>query len=239
MSAKPGRERFPRRGMEMTRLETFTDAAFAFAATLLAISIDTVPSTYAELITALKGAPAFAASLAILLLYWRAHQTWSDRFGLQDLPSVLLTFGLIMVVMVYVYPLKIMFGSAFYFISNGWIPARFELESDVEFRVLLTVYGVGFFLLNGVISALYWHARRKREELAMSAAEVRDCLAESIAWLVVGTFGPLSILLAWTLPAEHVGLAAWLYMGLAIVGPLIAVVASRFEARHTSERARA
>lgn len=225
------RPEFPRRGSEMTRLETFTDAAFAFAATLLAISIDTVPGTFDELMEALKGAPAFAASLAILLLYWRAHQTWSDRFGLQDLPSVLLTFGLIMVVMIYVYPLKIMFGSAFHIISNGWFPSRFELKSHTEFRVLLTVYGIGFFLLNAIISGLYWHARRKGAALGMSPAEARDCAAESIAWLAVGAFGPVSILLAWTLPVRHVGLAAWLYMGLAIVGPLIGVGIARVEAR--------
>lgn len=223
--------RFPRRGTEMTRLETFTDAAFAFAATLLAISIDTVPGTYAELMEALKGAPAFAASLAILLLYWRAHQTWSDRFGLQDLPSVLLTFGLILVVMIYVYPLKIMFGAGFHFVSDGWIPSTFELDSWRQFRVLLTVYGTGFFLLNAIISGLYWHARRKRTALEMSTAEARDCAAESIAWLLVGAFGPLSIVLAWTLPDEHVPIAAWTYSALALVGPLIGIVIGRVEAR--------
>ncbi len=231
MNQGAGRPEFPRRGMEMTRLETFTDAAFAFAATLLAISIDAVPGTFDELMEALKGAPAFAASLAILLLYWRAHQTWSDRFGLQDLPSVLLTFGLIMVVMIYVYPLKIMFGAAFHFVTGGWIPSTFELNSYHEFRVLLTVYGTGFFLLNAVISGLYWHARRKRAVLGMSDAEVRDCAGESIAWLVVGAFGPLSILLAWTLPDEQVPVAAWFYSLLAIVGPGIGFVIGRVEAR--------
>ena len=70
-----GKDGHPRRGRHMTRLETFTDAAFAFAAAMLAISIDTVPQNYPELIDAIKGAPAFVASFAVLLLFWRAHQS--------------------------------------------------------------------------------------------------------------------------------------------------------------------
>lgn len=39
LSALPARRGFRQRGMEMTRLETFTDAAFAFAVTLLLIFV--------------------------------------------------------------------------------------------------------------------------------------------------------------------------------------------------------
>lgn len=210
----------PRRGQSMTRLETFTDAAFAFAAALLAISIDEVPESYPELIEALKDAPAFAASFAVLLLFWRAHQTWSDRYGLEDLPSVLLTFGLILVVMIYVYPLKIMFGAAFSAISNGWLPSSFALGSLDQFRVVLTVYGLGFFLLSGLISALYIHAWRLRDRLQMSPEEAFDTASESLAWFIVGLFGLFSILLGWLLPDAQVPIAAWIYCALIVYGPI-------------------
>jgi len=210
----------PRRGQSMTRLETFTDAAFAFAAALLAISIDEVPQSYPELVEALKDAPAFAASFAILLIYWRGHQTWSDRYGLEDLPSVLLTFGLILVVMIYVYPLKIMFGAAFNAISNGWLPSSFALESHDEFRVVLTIFGLGFFLLNGLISALYLHAWRLRQQLEMAPPEAFDTAAEILAWLIVALFGLISIALGWLLPDRHVPIAAWIYCALIVYGPV-------------------
>lgn len=209
-----------RRGQSMTRLDTFTDAAFAFAAALLAISIDEVPDSYPELIEALKDAPAFAASFAVLLLFWRAHQNWSDRYGLEDLPSVLLTFALILVVMIYVYPLKIMFGAAFHSISNGWLPSSFELESLHEFRVVLTVYGLGFFVLSGLISALYLHAWRLRSRLSMHPRESFDTASESLAWLIVALFGLFSVLLGWLLPATYVAIAAWVYCALIIYGPV-------------------
>lgn len=68
-AVKLGPDGHPRRGAQMTRLETFTDAAFAFAAALLAVSIDEIPGNYQELVEAMKGAPAFIASFAILFLF--------------------------------------------------------------------------------------------------------------------------------------------------------------------------
>jgi hypothetical protein len=232
MAATDATEAFPERGQEVTRLSIFTDAAFAFATALLAISIDDIPASYQELAAALKDGPAFIASLAILLLYWRAHQSWSKRFGLEDLGSVLLTFGLVTVVMIYVYPLKIMFGAAFHFMSGGWLPLNFSLASAAEFRGLLTIYGVGFIALNGIVAGLYFRAWRQRHQLQMSPAESFDCGAESVAWLLVGSFGLLSIVLAWTLPEDRLAVASWVYMLLIVAGPVIGIAQARLARRH-------
>ena len=221
----------PRRGREMTRLETFTDAAFAFAVTLLAISIDEIPNDYEGLLLALKGTPAFAASFALLLLYWRAHQNWSQRYGLEDLPSVLMTFSLVLVVMVYVYPLKIMFSAAFSFMSNGWLPASFELASLHQFRVFVTIFGIGMFTLSGLIAALYGYAWTKRDELEMHAAERFDTAAESFVWLAIGSFGLISITLAWLLPDSLLHLSTWVYWLLIVIGPVLDQVQDRLVSR--------
>jgi hypothetical protein len=233
MSASPTLDEAirPRRGRAMTRLETFTDAAFAFAVTLLAISIDEIPTTYDGLIEVLKGTPAFAASFALLLLYWRAHQTWSQRYGLEDLPSVLLTFSLVLVIMVYVYPLKIMFGAAFHSISDGWLPSSFELESYDQFRALVSIFGIGFFALSGLIAGLYGHAWTRRRALEMRPPEAFDTGAEAIAWLMVGGFGLMSLSLAWLLPDDKLYLSTWLYFLLIAFGPLFDLVQRRLARR--------
>lgn len=237
MAGASNAQTFPQRGLEVTRLSTFTDAAFAFAAALLAISIDDIPGSYAELMEALKDGPAFMASLALLLLYWRAHQVWSRRFGLEDLGSVLLTFGLVTVVMIYVYPLKIMFGSAFHFMSDGWLPLSFQLDTLHEFRGLLTIYGIGFIALNTLIAALYLRAWQQHEALNMSEIERFDCLCEVIAWLLVGSFGVISIVLAWTVPDGRLGIAAWIYMLLAAAGPAIGITHARIVERRLAATA--
>jgi len=55
----PPEPHFRWRGGEITRLEGFTDAVFAFAVTLLAVSLE-VPHTFQELPMAMKGFFAFA-----------------------------------------------------------------------------------------------------------------------------------------------------------------------------------
>ena len=48
------------RGLEVTRLDTFIDAAFAFVLTLLVISFDQIPSNYDEMMVAIKRIPGFS-----------------------------------------------------------------------------------------------------------------------------------------------------------------------------------
>ena len=113
LAAVPVKNGFRQRGMEMTRLETFTDAAFAFAVTLLVISVDDVPRSYDEFITALKQIPAFIACFLQLMLFWWGHHTWSRRFGLEDGTSMLCSLALVAAVLIYIYPLRVIFGAFF------------------------------------------------------------------------------------------------------------------------------
>src|SRR5690606_32797830 len=91
----------PDRGREVTRIEAFVDAAFAFAVTLLVISFDAIPDSAEALVEALKGVPAFAASFALLAMLWWTHADWSRRFGLDDGRSVLLSLLMVFLVLVY------------------------------------------------------------------------------------------------------------------------------------------
>ncbi len=88
------------RGLEMTRLETFTDASFAFAVTLLIISTGNIRKSYNEFVIALKDIPAFAASFLLFAFLWIGHRNWSRRFGLEDRYSALLSLVLVFTVLV-------------------------------------------------------------------------------------------------------------------------------------------
>lgn len=211
---------FLRRGRERTRLETFIDAAFAFALTMLVISIDSIPENIPQLVTALKNAPAFGTSFALIMVYWRAHQIWSERYGLEDLPSILLSSLLIFVIMVYVYPLKILFGTMFHELSGGWLDSRFTMDSYDDFRNLLIIYGTGFCVLNLSVAALYWHAWRMRSRLNLSELEKHLTRSEVIAWLIVACFGLSSVILACLLENVWSQIAAWMYWLLVIVMPI-------------------
>src|ERR1700719_5387732 len=73
---------FRLRGMEMTRLETFIDAAFAFAISMLVIAAQQIPDDIASLLAAFKNVPTFICSIAVLGIYWRGPWVWGLGFGL-------------------------------------------------------------------------------------------------------------------------------------------------------------
>ena len=99
MNQATRKDGFKNRGAEMTRLESFVDAAFAFAVTLLVIGGgDNIPANYAEFLVAMQQVPAFALCFASLAFFWYAHHMWSRRFGLDDPMSTFLSLMLIFVV---------------------------------------------------------------------------------------------------------------------------------------------
>ncbi|MCB1122989.1 MAG: DUF1211 domain-containing protein, partial [Verrucomicrobiae bacterium] len=149
------RKGFRLRGESMTRIEVFSDAAFAFAVTMLVISLSGIPGNYEELVEALKGVPAFAASFTQIMIFWAAHRSWSRRLGMDDPISTLITLGLIFVILVYVYPLRLMMTSFFSYISGGYFPSSFVVTSASEIAGLMIIYGLGVFLVAGSQWALY------------------------------------------------------------------------------------
>ena len=163
---------FRLRGIETTRMETFIDAAFAFAVTMLVISVGDIPNNYNELILALKGVPAFAASFAAVMLFWLGHRRWSRRYGLEDGTSVALSLGLIFLMLVYVYPLRLMFSAMGYWFSSGWLPSEFKVTSLMEMIGLFVIYGLGFSLMTGLMAFLFNRPRVLKDKLQLSNLEL-------------------------------------------------------------------
>ena len=214
---------FRLRGLEMTRLETFADAAFAFAVTMLVISIDSIPGNFPELVEALKGIPAFAASFASIMMLWAGHNRWSRRYGLEDGPTTLLTLLLIFVMLVFLYPLKLVFSALFAWLSGGWMPSQFSITSYEEGAALFVVYGIGFFTISIVIALLYARALRVAKLLNLNAAEILGTREEIAAWSAMSVTGVLSALFALVAPGNLKIYAGFVYFILPVAMPWIAI----------------
>src|SRR6201993_2479084 len=113
---------FRLRGREVTRLESFSDAVFGFALTLLVVSLD-VPKSFDDLIATMRGFPAFAVCFLLLALIWNGHYKFCRRYGLDDGTARFLTCVLLFLVLFYVYPLKFLFNLSFHEIMFGRTPA--------------------------------------------------------------------------------------------------------------------
>src|SRR3984893_15985843 len=121
---------FRLRGMEMTRLETFIDAAFAFAISMLVIAAQQIPDDIASLLAAFKNVPTFICSIVVLGIFWRGHWLWSRRYGLEDGVSILISWALIVTILIFIYPLKAIFGAMWFLISNGQVGHQFSLHTS-------------------------------------------------------------------------------------------------------------
>ena len=211
------------RGLAMTRLETFVDAAFAFAVTLLVISVDDVPRSFEELVIALKSIPVFLAACAQVFMFWVAHRNWSRVYGLDDRIAVVLTLLLVASLLVMVFPLRIVYGFGAADMTGGWIPAPFELDQSggaQQIRLIFIVLGVSWAWLAGVIVSMFHYALRRGNSLQLNDAERANAIRYFRIFAVLGLSGLTSIVIAATAPAEHVRFAGYQYFLLFLAIPL-------------------
>jgi uncharacterized membrane protein len=222
LAALPVRADVRLRGLEMTRLETFCDAAFAFAVTLLVISGGSIPDSYPALVAALEEVPAFLASFAAIAMIWVAHRRWSRRYGLEDGWTTLISLVMVFVTLVYVYPLRMVMSAFMSFASGGWLPARFTLTDAREMTGLFVIYGIGFALQTGMLALLYARALAVRDELGLDALERLRTRQEITMHAALATTGLASSLAAAALPTALGIWAGFVYTTLPIVMPLLA-----------------
>jgi len=215
---------FRLRGLDMTRIETFTDAAFAFSLTLLVIALDP-PTTMQELTGALVHVPGFVLSATMLMVFWNAHHRWSRRYGLDDSATILLSCLLVFTVLVFVYPLR--------FMMNALVSASAQMlglpfgpdittmgiDGMQDANHMFLIYGAGFLTMSMAIALLNLHAWRQRDALQLDAVERTETRVELGTWCILFVAGLLSTLTAALFPTI-VPLAAWPYAVLGIVVPL-------------------
>lgn len=201
----PGEVDFRWRGAEITRLEGFSDAVFAFAVALLVVSLE-VPKLYHELMATMRGFVAFGICFALLADLWSEHARFFRRYGFQDAWSMFLNCVLLFFVLFYVYPLKFLFFAMF----TGGAPI-----DAVQARSLFVIYGAGYASVLVVFVLLYLHAWRMRDRLALNEVERLKTYHALINHSAMVTVGLTSVLLALCLPPRLVALAGWFYFSIA------------------------
>jgi hypothetical protein len=211
---------FRMRGLEMTRLEVFIDAAFAFAVTMLVISFDSIPRSYEEVVLAIKSIPAFILAVAQLVWIWHTHNIWSRRFGLDTTYTVFISTTLLIVVLIYIYPLRIMAGGMFAWLTNDYLPSNFERITLDELRDMFIFLGIGFIALCLVFVVMYRYAAHLKIELLLNEYELFESRTLAVKWLGAACIGLLSVILAMTLPRQLVPYSSFAFMLLAVWFPL-------------------
>ncbi len=218
---------FRLRGREVTRLESFSDAVFGFALTLLVVSLD-VPKSFDDLVGTMRGFPAFAICFLLLALIWNSHYKFCRRYGLDDGTARFLTCVMLFLVLFYVYPLKFLFN----FSITGLLFGAGQPVSMTgsQFSTLLVIYGLGFSAVYCAMGLLYLHAWRLREALELNELEKFDTRFVLFRLLTLVGFGVIAAGLA-CIPAFR-NWSAMFYILLFPILRISRVIHRRRRARH-------
>jgi uncharacterized membrane protein len=221
LDSLPRLKGFRLRGMEMTRLETFIDAAFAFAISMLVIAAQQIPDNIQTLLAAFKNVPTFVCSIAVLGIFWRGHWVWSRRYGLEDGVSILISWAMIVTILIFIYPLKAIFGSMWYLLSGGQVGQRLSLHTtESQARAIFAIYALGLIAISAEILLLNLRAWQLREPLRLNERENMLTRGELSGWSVPVFVGLVSLVFALTLPAEQIQWSGWIYFSMIILVPL-------------------
>lgn len=210
-------EEFRWRGGEVSRLEGFADGVFAFAVTLLVVSLE-VPSTFDEMLATMRGFFAFAVCFWLLFVVWHDHYRYFRRYGLSDGFTVRLTAVLLFIVLFYVYPLKFLFtmlaDRLLGFGTEVRTPSGAVVEAirDEQWPLLMMIYGAGFLAVQAVFVVFYARAYAMRTELDLDAREVSMTREELQGFLMNAGVGLTSVAIASLGTLEAATWAGWTYL---------------------------
>ena len=191
---------FRLRGHEGTQMDGFTDGIFALAVAILLIS-SSVPSNYEELLSFIYDLIPFTICIIFIFWIWRALTIFNRRFGLEDSKTIQMKMALMLFTIFYVYPLKFLMAwqvKYFSVLINGNFASRYdELQKMIPFEKLphlMRIYGVGFFLVFGILYMLNRQAWKRREVLQLNnreKLETRYPMRRYAAFALVGLFSVL------------------------------------------------
>ncbi len=192
---------------EVLRLEGFSDAVFAFALTLLVVSLE-VPATFDELLHTLRAAPAFAVCFALFWVIWNAHHKFFRRYALADGTILALNATLLFVVLLYVYPLKFLF-------TLMLAPPEIDAIRREQIPTLMVIYSAGHVAVWAIFALMYRHVLKRRSTLQLTSRQTFQTRAELGGALLTMSVGVLSIGLAVLFPL-NTGRAGYVYF---LIGP--------------------
>ncbi|MCG2583048.1 TMEM175 family protein [Massilia sp. TS11] len=172
------------------RLENFSDAVYAFAVTLLVVSLE-VPKAAHELIHMMRGSLAFGLCFALLASVWAEHSRFFRYYPLSDTRTVVLNMALLFTVLSYIYPMKFLFSWLIDFYVFRLPTEAFHSEAEA-FQIML-IFSLGIFAVNAVFYLMHRHAASKQAELKLSMRQAADLRRATLANLFVCAIALLSM----------------------------------------------
>ena len=232
----PKREKKDRivwRSHEVTRIEAFSDAVFAFAVTLLIVSLE-VPKSFDYLWYSMISFFPFSLCFMLIFYVWREQYIFFRRYGLHDSRTISINGVLIFMVLFFVYPLKFLSNA----LMQGLIAPLFHIHTDPnhmlmmkqdQSSLLMFVYSSGYLGIFSLFSMMYYNALQKKKELNLTDSEIFETKTSLYCHIAMASFGVASIIIASFGSGLPSALSGFIY---SFVGVPIVIINKRREKLH-------
>lgn len=208
------------RGGEVSRLEAFSDAVFAFSLTLLVVSLE-VPRSIDALFLELTNFLAFGVAFLLLYYLWYEHYLYFRRYGLSDHAVVVVNGVLLFLAVFFVYPTKFLLIYVIngVFLSHTFglavaIPIEMRGVDGVTYPILFTIYAGGFTLIYLCYRKLYLLAFARAARLDLDETERRLTFQNIVRFSYLATIPLVAVVLVWVLPIDYGGHVSGFSLGL-------------------------
>jgi hypothetical protein len=128
---------------------------------------------------------------------------------------------MIVTILIFIYPLKAIFGAMWYFVSSRQVGQPFSLHTtESQARTIFAIYALGLIAISAEILLLNLRAWQLREPLRLNERETLVTCGELSGWSIPVSVGIVSLVSALTLPVEQIQWSGWVYFSMIILVPL-------------------
>lgn len=223
----------PPLGRDVVRLQAFSDGVFAFAATLLVVTLE-VPSNYDDLLNALAGFPALAIAFAAIVSLWAIHRDFFARYPLGEPITMGINAMLLFIVLIYVYPLKLLAELAAHKFLRVGTPTVGTM-TPAQIQGVYAIFALAVLLTCIAIAALHLRAWQLRDHLELDDRARNDLLGHGRGYLAIGLVATLTIAVAALDLGTGWGLPIWMLLLLSPAAEWLA--RTRLHRRHSQPAA--
>src|SRR5437868_4764546 len=116
-------------------------------------------------------------------------------------------FAFAISMLIFIYPLKAIFGAMWNLISSGQVGQPFSLHTtEAQARTIFAIYALGLIAISTEILLLNLRAWQLREPLRLNARERLMTRGELTGWIIPVSVGLVALVFSFTLPIEQI---AW------------------------------
>lgn len=184
------------------RLESVSDAVFAFAATLMVVNIG-VNTNITSFADEIPNFISFAVSFFVMMAIWKVHYNFFRRTSYIDNWIIALNMILLFTVLFYIFPIKSLLSTAF----------KVNTINADEFSNIFQLYSIGFSLIFLCFYLMYVRVYKKDKNQPKNLKN----LFYARHFLLFVIIGILSFIVAKSQIGLRFGAPGFLY---AVLGPL-------------------